>query len=184
MLFRNYLPLKKGGAFTQGCFVPSLVEMGSVVLEKKIFLISSMYCHYFVIISPWKRDRPFIEKTWIHFTQGCFVPSLVEMVPVVLDKKICFNFVNVFSLFLNYLSLNMYMCEAFHLNKLESTSPKDALCQVLLILAPWFWRREDENVKSLQTGGRTTDGRQTDRQTDDGRQVIRKAHLNFQVSWT
>ena len=29
--------------FTQECFVPSLVEISSVVLEKKIFLISSIY---------------------------------------------------------------------------------------------------------------------------------------------
>ena len=44
-LFRNYLPLEKGGvlhlkkleSFTQGCFWPSLVEIGAVVLEKKIF---------------------------------------------------------------------------------------------------------------------------------------------------
>ena len=28
-----------------------------------------------------------------------------------------------------------------HLNKLESPSPKDALCQVWLKLAKWFWRR-------------------------------------------
>ena len=27
-----------------------------------------------------------------------------------------------------------------HLKKLESTSPKDALCQVWLKLAQWFWR--------------------------------------------
>ena len=28
-----------------------------------------------------------------------------------------------------------------HLNKLESPSPKDALCQVWLKLACWFWRK-------------------------------------------
>ena len=28
-----------------------------------------------------------------------------------------------------------------HLNKLQSPSPKDALCQVWLKLAKWFWRR-------------------------------------------
>ena len=28
-----------------------------------------------------------------------------------------------------------------HLNKLESSSPKDSLCQVLLKMAQWFWRR-------------------------------------------
>ena len=42
-LFCNYLPLKKGGAldlnkfpFKQGCFVPNLVEIGPVVLKKKM----------------------------------------------------------------------------------------------------------------------------------------------------
>ena len=30
---------------------------------------------------------------------------------------------------------------ALHLNKLESHTPKDALCQVWLKLAQWFWRR-------------------------------------------
>ena len=59
------------------------------------FLISSMYFHYFVIISPWKKGR------------------------------------------------------ALHLNKLESPSAKDALCQVWLKLAQWFWRRR-WNVKSLE----------------------------------
>ena len=28
------------------------------------------------------------EQTWIPFTQGCFVPNLVEIGPVVLEKKI------------------------------------------------------------------------------------------------
>ena len=49
------------------------------------------------------------------------------------------NFVNVFSLFRNYLPLEKGA--ALHLNKLESPSPKDALCQVWLKLAQWFWRR-------------------------------------------
>ena len=29
---------------------------------------------------------------------------------------------------------------ALHLNKLESPSPKDALCQIWLTLGQWFWR--------------------------------------------
>ena len=80
------------------------------------------------------------EETWIPFIQGCFVPSLVEIGPVVLEKiEDFFNFVNVFSLFRNYLSLKKD--GTLHLNKLESPSPKDALCQVWLKLAQWFWRR-------------------------------------------
>ena len=61
-LFRNYLSLGKGVAlylkklsvpFTiKGCFLPSLVDIGSVVLEVKIFLLSSIYICFFVIISP------------------------------------------------------------------------------------------------------------------------------------
>ena len=44
-LFRNYLPLEKGGRLhmkkiefpsSKDAFVPSLIEIGSVVLEKKI----------------------------------------------------------------------------------------------------------------------------------------------------
>ena len=29
----------------------------------------------------------------------------------------------------------------YHLNKLETPSPKDDLCQVWLKMAQWFWRR-------------------------------------------
>ena len=46
-----------------------------------------MYFRYFTIISPWKRADPLFEQTWIPLTQGCFVPSLVEIGPVVLEKK-------------------------------------------------------------------------------------------------
>ena len=50
------------------------------------------------------------------------------------------RFVNVlFWVFHNYLHLEKGM--APHLNKFESSSPKDALCQVWLKLAQLFWRR-------------------------------------------
>ena len=67
------------------------------------------------------------------------MPSLVEIGSVVLEKKIFFNFVNVFSLFRNYLPFEKD--GALHLNKLDFPSPKDALCKVWLKLAQWFWRR-------------------------------------------
>ena len=44
------------------------------------------------------------EQTIIPFTQGCFVPSLIEIGPMILEKKIL-NFVNVFYIFRNYLLL-------------------------------------------------------------------------------
>ena len=62
-------------AFCNVCWI------GPVVLEKK------MYFCYFNIIFPLKRVRPFIWIYLIPFTQWCFVPDLIEIGPVVLEKK-------------------------------------------------------------------------------------------------
>ena len=72
-----------------------------------------------------------ICKTLCFFTQECFVPAVLE--------KIFFNFVYVFLIFCNYLPLEKGV--VLHLNNLESPSPKDAVCQVWLKLAQWFWRK-------------------------------------------
>ena len=69
--------------------------------------------------------------------------------PVVLEKKI-FNFINVFSLFRNYLPLEKGV--VLHLNKLESFSSKETLCQVWLKLAQWFFRRRFFYFVSLYFG--------------------------------
>ena len=62
-LFRNYLPLEKGRALhLKKLEFPSPKDAlwpVWLVLETKIFKILSMYFHYFVIISPWKRVKPF-----------------------------------------------------------------------------------------------------------------------------
>ena len=44
-----------------------------------------MYFRYIKIISG---RGPSFDQTWIPFTQGCFVPTLVEISPVVLEEKI------------------------------------------------------------------------------------------------
>ena len=44
---------------THICFVPSLVEIDQLVLEK--INTPSMYLHFFVVISPWKLTWPFIS---------------------------------------------------------------------------------------------------------------------------
>ena len=56
-----------------------------------------------------------------------------------LEKKILKFRQCIFLLFRNYLPLEKD--GALHFNKLESPLPKDALCQVWLKLAQWFWRR-------------------------------------------
>ena len=58
-----------------------------------------------------------------------------------------FNFVNVFSLILNYLPLEK--SGPLNLNKLESPSPRDTLCQVWLKLAQSFWRRRFFNFLNV-----------------------------------
>ena len=82
------------------------------------------------------------------------------------------NFVNVFSLFRNYLPLEK---GGALLKKLESPSPKDALCQVWLKLAQWFWRRWWKCEKFTTTTMTPT--------TDNGQILIRKAHLSLRLRW-
>ena len=91
-----------------------------------------MYFHYFVIFPLGKGQGPAFEQIWIPVTQ-------VQIGPVVLEKKIFLNFVNVYSLYRNFLPLEKG--RALHLKKLESPSSKDALFQVWLKLAQWIWRR-------------------------------------------
>ena len=67
-----------------------------------------------------KKGRgPSFDKTLIRFTQGCFVPSLVEIGPVVWKDR--------------------FLALALYLNKLEFPISEDALCYVWLKLALWFW---------------------------------------------
>ena len=60
------------------------------------------------------------------------MPNLVEIGPVVLKMKIFSNFVNVFTLFSNYLPLEND--GVFQLNKLEFPLSKDACCNKAEIL--------------------------------------------------
>ena len=57
----------------------SLIKIGPVVLEKKVF----KFPQSIFAISLW----PFYEQTDIFFTQGCFVLRLAEIGPAVLEKK-------------------------------------------------------------------------------------------------
>ena len=103
LLFRYYLPLEKGGAL-----------------------------HLNKLESPSPKDA--LCQVWLKLTQ------LVKI-------RRFLNLVNVFLLFGNYLPLEKG--GALHLNKLESPSPKDALCQVWLKMAQWFWRRRFFNFVNV-----------------------------------
>ena len=89
--------------------------------------------------------------------------SLVENGPA-LQEKILKNFVNVFSLFHDYLPLEMG--EALNLNKLESSLPNNALSQVWLKLAQWRRSQKCEKFTDEQTDGQTaTDNRPSEKLT-------------------
>jgi hypothetical protein len=73
--------------FTQRQCVPSFIEFGLLVLEKKIF--KNFQCIFtLLLLSPlWARQSPSFEQTWIPFAQEWFMPSLVKIGTVVLQKK-------------------------------------------------------------------------------------------------
>ena len=116
-----------------------------------------------------------------------------------------FNFVYVFSLFRNYLTSGKLT--AFHLNKLDFPSTKNALCQVRLNLVQCFLRRRFFWILSMNFRFFVIISfwirylckfwlklaqwlwrkslkceKFTDRQAD-GRQAIRETHLIFQLMW-
>ena len=64
-------------SFTQGCIMPRVLET---------FFLIKWYFSTFEFSFFWKSCCPSFEQTWI-FTQGCFVPTLIEIGPVVPDKK-------------------------------------------------------------------------------------------------
>ena len=68
--------------------VPNLVDIGPVVLEKKILKFRQSFFFNIAKSSPLEMGRgPTSEQTLIFLTQRCFVTNLVEIGPVVLEKK-------------------------------------------------------------------------------------------------
>ena len=75
-----FLILKKTWIpFTQVCFVPSLVEIGPLVLEKKILKFCQCISAISLLCPLGKMPGISFEQTWISFSQECFVLSLVEI---------------------------------------------------------------------------------------------------------
>ena len=91
-----------------------------------------------ILFSLWDVNGSSFVQTWIPFTKGmlCVFGWYWPSGSGDEDFK---HFVNVFSLFCNYLPLEKSW--ALQLNKRESSSPKEALCQVWLKLDRWIWRR-------------------------------------------
>ena len=157
LLFLNYLSLEKGWALQlkKLKFPSPKDDLCQVWLKlaqwfwRRRFLNFVKYLSYFIIISPWKRVGPIIWTNLnpLHPRMLCATFGWNWLSGT--GEEDFLNFVNVFSLFRNYLPLEKG--RAIHLNKLESPLPKDALYQVWLKLAQWFWRRRFLNfVKYFQ----------------------------------
>ena len=74
--------------FTQGCFVPSLDEISPVVLVKKVLKYFQYNFTISLLFPLVEGHGPSFEQTWIPYIQGFFVPSLVQIGHIVLEKKI------------------------------------------------------------------------------------------------
>ena len=129
-------------------FVPSLVEIGPVVLEKIFFNFVNVFSLFHNL------NNLLLEKGGVLHSKKLKSPSLKESLCQVWLKLAQWfwrwrlqNFVNVFLLFRNHLPLERD--STLHLNTLESPSLKDALCQVWLKLAQWFWRRRFFNLVNV-----------------------------------
>jgi hypothetical protein len=74
---------------TQGSFQQSLVEIGSVVSEEKIFLkISSPLFSIFSLVAILVGSRDHRTQFWKGAIEGSFHQSLVAIGPVVSEEKI------------------------------------------------------------------------------------------------
>ena len=88
---------------------------------------------------------------------------------------------SVFSLFHNNLPLEKG--KALHLNKLESPSSKDGLCQVWLKLTQWFWRRRFLNFINVFSLFRNYLPLEKGRRPFHKEIVNRKRTITFTIVW-
>ena len=109
--------------------MPSLVEIGSVVLEKKIFEFRQCICAI-SLLSPLGKERgPSFEQLESPSPKDALCQVRLKLAQWFWRRRFL-NFVNVFSLFRYYLPLEKG--GALHLKKHEFASPRDTLCQVWL----------------------------------------------------
>ena len=142
ILKKNWIPI------ILGYLVLSLVEISQVVLKKIFKFIRCIFA--ISLLSPlWKGHGSSFEATWIPFTQGCLMPSLVEIGLVILEKLKMWK-VNrqMYRWIENRQSEKLTL--SFHSGELKNkTSPHQKLywntvqfflpMRVLYIRDPWLW---------------------------------------------
>ena len=114
----------------------SFVEIGSVILENKIFKFRLCI----LLSSLGLRIGPSFGQTSISFTQGSIVPFLFKIGPMGLKKKIS-QFYRCILTICYHLRIPFEKSGVLFLTILHFHASKDILCQVWLKLAQWLWRR-------------------------------------------
>ena len=116
-------------SFTWGCIVASLVEIGSVSVEKKI--LKFCQCIFAILsLSPLGNDvhvALHLSKLESFLPKDAWSQASFKLAQWVWRRRFL-NFIVVFSLFQNYLLLPKGL--VLHLTKLEFPPTKDALCKV------------------------------------------------------
>ena len=103
--------------------------MGHIAHLREQFKSINTYDYVITLMTRWKNtlfilwglNGPSFEWNWIPFTRGCFVPIWLKLAQLFWRKSFL-NFVNIFSLFRNYLPLKKGW--VLHLYKHESSTPK------------------------------------------------------------
>ena len=119
--------------------MPSLVEIGPVAIWRRFFFNSVTVVSLFCCYLPLEKDVAFyLNKLEYHSSNDALFQVWLKLAQW-FWIKICRNFVIDFPLFHYHYPIEKG--GALHLNKLEFLSLNNALCQVWLKLAEWFWRR-------------------------------------------
>ena len=136
------------------CTITLLKTKKIIISFLKIGMV--LYLHKFESLSP----RMFFK----------IVQSLAEIGQIVLDKKILESILTM------YFCLPLEKGMALHLNKLESSSPKNILWQVWLKLYLWFWRSKKMKMWKVYNNNSNNNNR---KRTN----FYQKSLLEFQLRW-
>ena len=88
-------PLETGGVFfeqtcipiIQSCFVPSLIEIGPMILEKMIYKFHQFIFAISCLSLPGKGRDPSFKQTWISFNNAMLLCAKFETGSMVLEKR-------------------------------------------------------------------------------------------------
>ena len=173
MLFRNYLPLEKGGAqhlnklhprmlcAKEGWNWPTGSEEEDFLICQCIFTISKL--------SPLGKGwGPSFEQTRLHLIKEWFEPSLVEIVPVAPERKI-FKICQCILPFRHYLPLENHLWT--NLNPLTQGKFEPSLVEICPVVL-------EKKMKMLKVYN-NNDNADDNNSNNKGQIVISKAHLSL-----